>query len=594
MAQASPTPVVGTDGPSAADIRAPRLGRSSLQQAEGRAGLEQLGAAGVVKFGALVGLGGIFYDAVLAHGLMWENDPYWTYWITKTFLITTVFALATAFFGIGLAQGAIATAVHTLILEVYYQWLSPVGLPRETQWLDFDHVWITGVPIHYAAIFAGYLTALWMWRRRPLVAQPSPHRLGLFALVATALVLALDGLIVQGLILRQNPGLTFFVVRALISVPFFLALATYVGLDGAGIVVGSGLLALIWTSYSIYLGPIGLPLGPIDYPGFEALWLRAFPGQLVAMLLGIWLAARSLRLLQKADAVPQPRGDGDRRTAGWVTPLLAILMLLGASAALAAGLMLARQPDAPGLEIGASASGDALVVRGPDPYALGQAQPTSGTIRVQAVETGDRWSPLQSKDTMAVTAEFRDPRDGASYRVTINTPMRQEPEGRYTTWFGVSLGHAHHGDTGIDTPALPRVASELALWGYADVFRDGQLVAGSKPAHVMVVKKEQGSLPGQVFLSVGTERKDLVGVPDGYVNVIWPTVGTLSTASTQGIALAPERQSEAGLRPAKDVEHLVRFGRRELLGSAVILFTVAALLLLVTHPWPRRRARGTR
>src|SRR5205814_1851264 len=26
----------------------------------------------------------------LGHALSWENDPYWTYWITKTFLIATV------------------------------------------------------------------------------------------------------------------------------------------------------------------------------------------------------------------------------------------------------------------------------------------------------------------------------------------------------------------------------------------------------------------------------------------------------------------------------------------------------------------------
>jgi hypothetical protein len=189
---------------------------------------------------------------------------------------------------------------------------------------------------------------------------------------------------------------------------------------------------------------------------------------------------------------------------------------------------------------------------------------------------------------MAVTADFRDPRDGAAYRVTVNTPMRQEPEGRYTTWFGVSLGHAHHGNTGIDTPALPRLASELALWGYADVYREGQLIAGGKPAHLMVVKKEQGNLPGQVFLSVATEKKDLVGVPDGYINVIWRKVNALSTASTQGVAMAHERQSGAGLRPAEDLGHVVRFGRREVLGSAVILFAVAGLTLLAIHPWPAR------
>ena len=43
------------------------------------------------KFGILTGLAAIFIDATIAHGLFWENDPYWTYWITKSFLIATVF-----------------------------------------------------------------------------------------------------------------------------------------------------------------------------------------------------------------------------------------------------------------------------------------------------------------------------------------------------------------------------------------------------------------------------------------------------------------------------------------------------------------------
>lgn len=94
------------------------------------------------------------------------------------------------------------------------------------------------------------MTALW---------QPSPQRLGVFALLATVLVLALDGVLTQSLILRQNPGLTFFVVRALISVVFFFMLASYVGTDVVGVVVGSVLLALVWTTYGTYLGPTGLP-----------------------------------------------------------------------------------------------------------------------------------------------------------------------------------------------------------------------------------------------------------------------------------------------------------------------------------------------
>ena len=77
-----------------------------------------LGPRDVAKFTALVALLAIFSDAALGHGLAWENDPYWTYWITKTFLIATIFGVGTAWFGIGVGRGAVITAVHTAVLTV--------------------------------------------------------------------------------------------------------------------------------------------------------------------------------------------------------------------------------------------------------------------------------------------------------------------------------------------------------------------------------------------------------------------------------------------------------------------------------------------
>jgi hypothetical protein len=102
-------------------------------------GTMHLRGSDVARFGILVGFSAIFIDASIAHGLFWENDPYWTYWITKTFLITTVFTIGTAFLGVGITRGLVITAVHTLILEIYYQWFAPVGLPQEPEWLDFNH-----------------------------------------------------------------------------------------------------------------------------------------------------------------------------------------------------------------------------------------------------------------------------------------------------------------------------------------------------------------------------------------------------------------------------------------------------------------------
>jgi hypothetical protein len=284
----------------------------------------------------------------------------------------------------------------------------------------------------------------------------------------------------------------------------------------------------------------------------------------------------------------QPTDAGDEESGMMpsrpLTLFLLALMVVGTLVALGSGWLLAKEPRVQ--EGYALATGDAALIRGADPFAISQAAPTSGRLEVRTVDQGGRWSAVESKDQISLAAEFVHPQDGGTYRVVMETPMRQEPEGRWTTWFGVSYGHAHHGNTGIDTPALPRVAAELAVWGFADVFRNGQPVASGKPAHMMVVKRDQGDLPGQVFLSVATEKKDLESVPDRYLNVVWQRVDTLSTPATHDIDHASTRQSEGALRPAHNAADLFTYGRRELLGYAVLVFVLAALLLLVRQPWP--------
>jgi hypothetical protein len=252
--------------------------------------------SGAAKFGLLVGLAAIFMDASIAHGLWWENDPYWTYWVTKTFLITTVFTAGSIVLGIGLLQGLILTLVHTLILEIYYQFLSPIGLPQEPQWLPFKDLWLHGFVVHYLVILSGYLLALWIWRRSALrAADASPMVLGLTALVAAALAVVLDGLVTQALLVRVFPGLTFFVQHLLIAFVFIYAWSVYVGLDLAGILVGGFLLGLIWTAYSMYLGPIGSPWAPPQYLGYEDLWLRSLPGSALSCIAALALAGTVLR-----------------------------------------------------------------------------------------------------------------------------------------------------------------------------------------------------------------------------------------------------------------------------------------------------------
>jgi hypothetical protein len=483
-----------------------------------------LTAKQVVKFSLLVGLGAIFIDAAIAHGLFWDNDPYWTYWITKTFLITTVFLLGTAWLGAGIWQGLVLTAVHTAILEVYYQWLAPVGLPQEPEWLDFNHLWVTGVPAHYLAILAGYFLALWLWRRNATLLSSDGRQerasayygtgaFSLYALAVTVVILVLDGIITQGILLQDFPGITFFVQHLLVGFVFVAAWTAYAGpRDVQHWVIGSLLLALIWVTYSMYLGPRGLPLEPPVYSGYNDLWWRAFPGAFVSALVGWWLCSRFI----------SPRLFASVAAALFLSAVVFAPDISWAQAPLPV------EKGTNALHASARASGAGVRVVGPDPVDLNSTQPVDGTIAVETWEMGNRWSHVQNTDAMRVAATFTS--NGAQYEVTIDKPMPRHPLGQYTTWSGVVYDHEMHGDTGIGTGKLPKMRPDIALWGWAEVKRDGQVLAKMAPAHVMVTS--QGTMPG-IMLEINTEDRALAGEPDGYINVMWHNIEALQLPTAQ-------------------------------------------------------------
>ncbi len=284
----------------------------------------RLSPVGTAQFGLAVGLAAIFVDASIAHGLFWENDPYWTYWVTKTFLITTVFTLGTVFLGIGIWQGLVLTAVHTLVLEVYYQWFSPIGLPQEPQWLSFKDLWQVGVLAHYLAILGGYFLALWAWRRVPrtrALTELDTRAVALLALGGAVAVIVIDAILTHAILMGRVPGVTFFLQRLLIAVVFLFFWSSFVGFGRAGWIAASFLLALIWTTYNMYLGPwlspseapwiTGLPsLEVTRYMDYEDLWLRSFPGAFVSSLIGLFAVARILRspIDDLAAGIPVVRG----------------------------------------------------------------------------------------------------------------------------------------------------------------------------------------------------------------------------------------------------------------------------------------------
>ena len=482
-------------------------------RAAGRSGAGALSSRDVAKFAAGVALLAIFWDAAVGHGLLWENDPYWTYWITKTFLIFTIFGLGTAWLGIGVGAGAVITAVHTLVLTVYYWTFSPIGLPSSPDWLDLEHTWITGVPIHFGVIYLGYLATLWLWQRRAVVVDRPPGREALVVLVAGLAIVVLAGG-VASLVLYDWPGVTYFLVRLLITVPFLLLWFALAGRDWVAAVAGAATLAFIWATYGEYLGPVGLPDTPLrildqepppatsGWLDYRENWLISLPIYLVSMTVVLLAAAAALA------AVPWRRAMG--RRSAFAAPL-------AVSALLVAPLLLANiWVDSGGENARLEASGSAQVEQGG--WYSGDFTSADATLSLEAEDHIRKVTPLPPHDQLEITATVDHP-DGNSYEITVGKPMVSDAAGRHTTWWGVGLDVWHHGKSGIGSDEIPAVRADVAVFGIGEIGVDGEPVAVNVPVHVMTGDGEFG---GRLELDVGDAAALVPALPDGHLRVVWP------------------------------------------------------------------------
>lgn len=476
-----------------------------------RGGRNGLSSRDCVKFSAGVALLAIFWDAAVGHGLLWENDPYWTYWITKTFLIFTIFGLGTAWLGIGVGRGAVITAVHTLVLTVYYWTFSPIGLPSSPDWLDLEHTWLTGLPVHFGVIYLGYLAMLWLWRRRATVVEQPAGREAFVALVAGIAIVVLAGG-VASLVLWHWPGVTYFLVRLLITVPFLLLWFALAGRDWIAAVAGAVTLAFVWATYGEYLGPVGLPDTPLrifdqepppatsGWLDYRENWLIALPVYLVTMTVVFLGAAAAL--------VTAPlRRMGGRRE---VTAPFAVVALL------VAPLLLANiWVDSGGANARLQASGSAQVESGR--WYSGDLAAAEATLSLEAEDHIRKVTPLPPHDQLLITATVEHP-DGNAYEISVEQPMVNDPAGRHTTWWGVGLDVWHHGKSGIGSDRIPAVHADVAVFGLGEVSVDGEPVAAGVPVHVMTGGGEFG---GRLELDVGDPATLVPALPDGHLRVIW-------------------------------------------------------------------------
>jgi hypothetical protein len=468
--------------------------------------------SGVVKFAALAAVVAMVADALVAHAILWQNDPYWTYWVTDTFLIATIFGLGTAWFGAGVGRGAVLTAVQTLVLTVYYWMLSPIGLPNHGEWLDLQRTWVTGLPVHFSVYYLGYLTALWLWRRRPRLEALSVDRP--VASVATralatslAIVAVVGGL--QTLVLGEFPGLTWFVVRTVVLVPFTLLWWSVAGRDRPAAVAGGLTAAVLLATYGHYLGPVGLPdtnlrLVAQDLPPVPVHWLSYREEFLVMLPLTVLVAL----VVFVATSLWQGQGwtpVAISRTSRLVTAVCVVALV-------ALGVVAAGHTATADERATVTSAGDATVEDGA--YYEGDLVSAQAQMRLVAETRNTKNTPLPPHDLLELKATVTHV-DGTTYEVEATQASIADPLGRWGAWRGVGLDRWHHGRSGIGTSALPATHSGVAVYALGDVSADGELIATGVPMHAATMSN------GGLELHVGDPESPVPALPDGHLRVAW-------------------------------------------------------------------------
>jgi hypothetical protein len=463
----------------------------------------------LVKFAAVAAMLAMLFDAVIGHALLWDNDPYWTYWVTDTFLIATVFSVGTALLGAGVARGAVITVAQMLVLTTYYWSLSPIGLPSDPEWLDLEHTWVTGPPVHFGVYYLGYLVALWLWRRRASTRDAVRNEVATDAV--RALVTA-GGIVVaagaaQTVALDAFPGVTWFVMRIVILVPFTLGWWALAGRDRAASVAGGLLAAVLLTAYGHYLGPVGLPDADLrvvaeDLPPADVHWL-SYRDEFLVMG-PIMLAIAVLAFVGAA------KWRGERRTASALSPAALGATALALVLVVAAGFVAAAHVGGSDERVTVTSSGNARVQSGPD-YTGGLVA-TEADLRFVVDQRNTKRTPLPPHDDVDLAARIT--RDGTSYEVTATGPMVRDPAGRFGTWGGVGYDRWHHGRSGIGTAQLDAVRSEVALYALGELRADGRLVATHIPLHALTTG-------AGVELHVGDPATLVPALPDGHLRVVW-------------------------------------------------------------------------
>jgi hypothetical protein len=105
----------------------------------------------------------------------------------------------------------------------------------------------------------------------------------------------------------------------------------------------------------------------------------------------------------------------------------------------------------------------------------------SGSISLLAIDRG------AAGDSVSGVAEFT-AEDGSRWKTVMDRVQTKDIP--FNPRFGgVIMGLFYHGASGVHTPLVPTIQSSLALWAFAHVYKNDQLVTDDAMVHIMLLSR---------------------------------------------------------------------------------------------------------
>jgi len=105
----------------------------------------------------------------------------------------------------------------------------------------------------------------------------------------------------------------------------------------------------------------------------------------------------------------------------------------------------------------------------------------SGDISLVAIDRG------ATGDSVSGVAQFTT-KDGARWKVVMDRVQTKDIP--FNPRFGgVIMGLFYHGASGVHTPLVPTIQSSVALWAFAHLYRNDQLVTDNAMVHIMLLSR---------------------------------------------------------------------------------------------------------